>query len=106
MPAYRVSRGWHGLDDKWMNQGACRDVADPDIFFADDGRKLSDKLDVMEARRVCTQECQFQERCLDYAINAGIDHGIWGGHTPVERLTIRRQRAQVRVVVTTLEIHA
>jgi WhiB family redox-sensing transcriptional regulator len=83
-----------------MQAGACRDVADPDIFFAEDGRKLSDKLSVMEARRVCTQECQFQERCLDYSINAGIDHGIWGGHTPEERIMIRRQRAAVAQLTT------
>lgn len=73
-----------------MQNGACRDVADPDIFFAEDGRKLSDKLDVMEARRVCTQECEFQAVCLDYALSSNIDHGIWGGTTPEERVAMRR----------------
>lgn len=94
VPAYNVSRGWHGLDDSWMSRGACRDVADPSIFFADDGRKLSDKLNVAEAKRVCIEQCEFRLACREYALEADLHDGVWGGTTGDERMEIRRHRRQ------------
>lgn len=79
-----------------MARGACRDVADPSIFFDDDGRNMVAKLNVTEAKRVCTQECDQRISCLAYALEAGIDDGVWGGTTGEER---RRMRSKRRVTL-------
>jgi WhiB family redox-sensing transcriptional regulator len=42
------------------------------------------------AIKVC-HRCPARAECLTWAINTGQQHGIWGGTTPHERATIRRQ---------------
>lgn len=36
------------------------------------------------AKRIC-ERCAVQEKCLDWAIEHGEKHGVWGGMTPDER---------------------
>jgi WhiB family redox-sensing transcriptional regulator len=44
------------------------------------------------AKRICAQ-CPIQAECLTWALDTGQPHGIWGGTTPAERRTMRRERA-------------
>lgn len=47
--------------------------------------------DIMDAQKVC-QRCPVRERCLDYAINNNITHGIWGGLTTRARRELATAR--------------
>jgi WhiB family redox-sensing transcriptional regulator len=42
------------------------------------------------AKKVC-RACPVRGECLAYAMDAPIDHGIWGGMTERERRRYRRQ---------------
>jgi WhiB family redox-sensing transcriptional regulator len=72
------------MSDDWMDQGKCRDMA-PAVFFPGDG------VGVIAAQRICA-ECPVAERCLQYALDEHIDHGVWGGKSERERRRIARRR--------------
>jgi WhiB family transcriptional regulator, redox-sensing transcriptional regulator len=77
----------HDHDD-WRERAACRDE-DPELFFP-----LSDQgpgaRQADEAKAVCAR-CPVRERCLEYALDNGLDHGIFGGLTETERRGLRRR---------------
>jgi WhiB family redox-sensing transcriptional regulator len=72
----------------WYHQAACRDH-DPELFFpiGNTGPAL---LQLGRAKRVCAG-CPVQSLCLEWALLAGIDHGVWGGLSEEERRSLRRQ---------------
>lgn len=72
------------MDTDWMAKGRCRELP-PDTFFPSDG------LGVEVARRICAT-CPVKSPCLEYALAARIDHGVWGGASERERRRILRQR--------------
>ncbi|HLU54070.1 MAG TPA: WhiB family transcriptional regulator [Pseudonocardia sp.] len=76
--------------DDWRLAAACRDH-DPELFFP-----LSEvgpgARQVERAKAVCAG-CPVRSECLDYALAAGLDHGIFGGMTETERRVLRRARA-------------
>lgn len=43
------------------------------------------------AKSVCTG-CPVKRSCLEYALGTNQQDGIWGGHTPWERRSIKRKR--------------
>ena len=63
---------------RWVPLAACKDIADPDVFFATDGRSHIDLL-----KRIC-DICPVQAECLDYAL-AHNEYGWWGGTSRKER---------------------
>lgn len=85
-----------GLDHDWQELAVCRPERghDPAMWFSEDGRKLIDQWMTVEAKRICDQECPVAEACLDFALDARIEHGIWGGTDPEERAKIRRRQSQ------------
>lgn len=109
MPAYNISRGWHGLDTDWMSEGACASGNTPpevyfgeapegneqrhptEAFFEELGRSATSKLVTLTARQVCEQLCPVRETCLDYALRSGIEDGIWGGYDGDQRAAMMRQ---------------
>ncbi len=68
----------------WMDDAACADV-DPDIFFAENGKKYSD------AKAVC-DGCPVVQQCLEFAVSNGVRVGVWGGLTPEERKGVSQGR--------------
>jgi WhiB family transcriptional regulator, redox-sensing transcriptional regulator len=72
------------MDNDWMAEGNCRDVA-PSVFFPSDG------VGVELARQIC-QSCPVKGPCLEYALYHRIDHGVWGGASERERRRIARRR--------------
>lgn len=70
--------------EAWMAAGNCVGI-DPDLFFPERGAS------VKEAIAVCNG-CAVREDCLDYAIETGTKHGIWGGLSERGRRRLRRQR--------------
>lgn len=68
----------------WMAHGSCRDH--PEVnFYPDRGE------DVRPAKALCAV-CPVSELCLDYAVTAGEQFGIWGGVGVRDRRRLRRAR--------------
>ena len=79
------------LDTEWMAEGNCADKP-PSLFFPSDG------VGVEVAKRVCA-DCPVKARCLEYALDNRIDHGVWGGTSERERRRILKARGQQTVSV-------
>lgn len=59
--------------------GAACANADPLLFFAPEGEAVKDrKAREAQARAVCAR-CPVIRDCLEWAMSAGVDDGIWGG---------------------------
>lgn len=69
----------------WDDEASCRSV-DPEVFFP---ARPSDHATV--AKMIC-RGCPVQAQCLEFALAARLDHGVWGGMTEIERRSLRRSR--------------
>lgn len=77
----------------WRNKAACL-TEDPELFFpvGNTGPAL---LQIAEAKKVC-QRCEVREECLQWALENGQDHGVWGGKSEEERRAMKRRAARMR----------
>lgn len=87
-----MSLSWNRVvdwsDNDWRQESACRDV-DPGIFFPVGGSNMAvDQID--EAKAICNA-CFVKDECLDFALHANQESGIWGGTSEDERRRLRRQ---------------
>lgn len=60
-----------------FNDIACKNV-DTNLFFSE----LKSKIE--KAKTICNS-CPVKSECLEFALNDGIEFGIFGGATPQER---------------------
>ena len=51
---------------------------------------------IEEAKKICMR-CVVREQCLSWALEAGQDHGVWGGLSEDERRAIKRRAARSRL---------
>ena len=74
----------------WRHHALCRDE-DPELFFpiGNTGPAL---LQIEEAKQVC-RRCDVRDACLQWALEAGQDHGVWGGLSEDERRVHRQALA-------------
>ena len=72
-------------DQDWRAKGLCSQ-SDPDLWFS------VGALDHKQAKLICGQ-CEVRQQCLQYAVSAPVEHGIWGGLTERERRKVRRNSA-------------
>ena len=79
----------------WMADGNCR-LHPPATFFPSDG------VGVDKARKIC-RDCPVMARCLDYALDEKIDHGVWGGCSERERRRILKRRRDETTVAVSVE---
>ncbi len=77
------------MDTIWMAKGNCAQEP-PSTFFPSDG------VGVEVARRICGT-CPVKDQCLEYALKARIDHGVWGGCSERERRRILKRRRDLAV---------
>ncbi len=82
-------------NSEWWHSAACRDE-DPELFFP-----LSDMgpgaQQTARAKAVCAR-CPVRDECLRYAVENGLDYGVFGGLTERERRDfVRRARRADRV---------
>jgi WhiB family transcriptional regulator, redox-sensing transcriptional regulator len=77
----------HGYTD-WWHRAACRDE-DPELFFPVSEMGPGAR-QVAQAKAVCAR-CPVRSECLTYALDNGLDHGIFGGTTEGERRTLFRR---------------
>ena len=77
----------------WHEDAACR-KEDPELFFpiGSTGPAL---VQLSQAKAVCAG-CQVQSRCLEWAVTAGVEYGVWGGLSEEERRALRRRAARHR----------
>ncbi|MEY4391592.1 MAG: hypothetical protein RLZZ544_301 [Actinomycetota bacterium] len=68
----------------WMAEGNCRNYP-PATFFPSDG------VGVDRARAIC-KGCPVGTKCLEYALEERIEHGVWGGCSERERRRILKRR--------------
>jgi WhiB family redox-sensing transcriptional regulator len=83
---------FHAMD--WRHRSACLDE-DPELFFPI-GNTGPAILQIEEAKQVC-RRCDVREQCLAWALEAGQDHGVWGGLSEDERRALKRRNARARV---------
>jgi len=78
----------------WRHEAACL-TEDPELFFpiGNTGPALAQ---IDDAKRVC-RRCNVREECLQWAIDAGQDHGVWGGMSEDERRAMKRRAAHSRL---------
>jgi WhiB family redox-sensing transcriptional regulator len=62
----------------WWDRAVCKE-APPDIFYPKSKRAVP-----RETIQWC-QICPVRTECLEHALEAGEDQGIWGGMTPLQR---------------------
>ncbi len=70
----------------WVERAACRGQ-DPELFYPE-GTSGSALHQVTAAKEVCGR-CPVVSACLQWALDVGEAHGIWGGATPEERRALR-----------------
>ncbi|MTV26030.1 WhiB family transcriptional regulator [Nitriliruptoraceae bacterium ZYF776] len=77
----------------WRTNAACTDE-DPELFFPI-GTTGPAVEQADAAKRVCAR-CDVREQCLEFALAANQDAGVWGGLTEDERRTLKRARQRRR----------
>ncbi|GGZ81265.1 WhiB family transcriptional regulator [Streptomyces rubiginosohelvolus] len=82
------------VNANWRTHSACRDE-DPDLFFPI-GTTGPAIVQAEEAKAVC-RRCPVMEACLDWALDSGQDHGVWGGTDENDRRRIHRRAARLRL---------
>ena len=80
-------------DTTWRVAALCRSD-DAAHFFAPNHLERKSEKDSREAaaRALCGR-CPVRDLCLDYALDAGESHGIWGGLNELQRRRLRQRRS-------------
>ena len=78
----------------WRHRAECL-TEDPELFFpvGTTGPALAQ---VEEAKKVC-RRCEVREECLRWALEAGQDHGVWGGMSEDDRRAMKRRASRARL---------
>jgi WhiB family redox-sensing transcriptional regulator len=91
----------HTVDDieeytamDWRHRALCRDE-DPELFFPI-GTTGPALVQIEQAKAVC-HRCPVTQSCLEWALAAGQDSGVWGGLSEDERRALKRRQARTRV---------
>lgn len=79
------------LADDWRTDASCRGL-DTNLFFPP-GSAGANWVTLDNARQICGH-CPVRQACLQWALTAEVTDGIWGGLTPTERRSHRRQRSR------------
>ena len=72
---------------EWMERAACKN-SDPDDWFPLEYSMRHEN----NMTRICIEQCEVQEQCLEYALVSKETLGIWGGFSPAELKGIRTKR--------------
>ena len=74
------------MNPEKLEQASCLDE-DPDLFYPElDGHMMKA---LNTAKDICC-ECPIMKDCLQLALDTNEVYGVWGGATPAERSTMRR----------------
>ncbi|MFB7483010.1 WhiB family transcriptional regulator [Streptomyces anulatus] len=81
------------VNTNWRIAAACREE-DPELFFPV-GTTGPAVVQAEEAKAVC-RRCPVMERCLQWALDSGQDHGVWGATDEEDRRRMKRRAARRR----------
>ncbi|MGW5990974.1 WhiB family transcriptional regulator [Streptomyces anulatus] len=81
------------VNTNWRMAAVCREE-DPDLFFPI-GTTGPAVVQAEEAKAVC-RRCPVMERCLQWALESGQDHGVWGATDEEDRRRMKRRAARRR----------
>ncbi|GAA2484949.1 hypothetical protein GCM10010406_21500 [Streptomyces thermolineatus] len=102
MPARRTypAKGFTATEPgpaDWRQNAACA-TEDANLFFpvGNTGPAL---LQTEEAKAVC-RRCPVMDTCLQWALDTGQEHGVWGGLSEDERRNAKRRAARARQTAT------
>lgn len=77
-------------DQPWSKDALCVGE-DPELFFSPDGFNESAKRNFeAEAKAIC-RGCPVTNECLQFALDKGRVHGVWGGLGEDERMPLHRR---------------
>ncbi|MER5200509.1 WhiB family transcriptional regulator [Streptomyces sp. NPDC002755] len=79
------------VNTHWRAASVCKDE-DPDLFFPI-GNTGAALLQIEEAKAAC-RRCPVMERCLQWALENGQEHGVWGGTDEGDRRRMKRRVAR------------
>lgn len=83
------------LDEDWKAHAACKGM-DTSLFFPAQG----DSHTLRNAIAVC-ERCPVAAQCLEYCVESGIRHGVWGGRSERWRkVELDRRSSKVRIHAT------
>lgn len=82
-----------GEEDEWQLNAACRGVHHT-VFFPKAGLGKG-----VEAKRICA-DCTVRADCLEYALDARLEYGVFGGMNERERRLERYRREREREKAT------
>jgi len=71
------------MNVRWMQRAACKGL-DTDLFFPDTG------VNHARLKKLCAA-CPVRQQCLQYAVENGMDDGLWGGLSPRQRRPLRKK---------------
>lgn len=83
------------MERQYGQPAPCR-REDPELFFPV-GTGSSAQKQIKQAKAVCGR-CLMRSVCRDWALETGVDDGVWGGLSEDERRALKRSAAPVRVV--------
>lgn len=72
---------------EWWRHAACVDE-DPELFFPVGAAGPAAQEQRARAKRICGR-CPVIAECREYALEAGVTHGVWGGASEEERRALR-----------------
>jgi WhiB family redox-sensing transcriptional regulator len=79
------------LTERIREQGGVPCENAPDMFFIDHSDKLI--REKIRTTKILCGGCPLRNLCLEYALEASEQDGIWGGLTRPERNSLKRGRA-------------
>lgn len=82
------------LGTGWRQHAACL-TEDPELFFPI-GTTGPAIRQAEQARAIC-RRCPVVAPCLTWALETGVEHGVWGAQTEDERRALRRRRTSARI---------
>ena len=79
-----------GVVPTWHENANCRQ-SHPDSFYSERGYSAD------YAKAVC-RRCEVKTECLQWALDHGEQHGVWGGKTEHERRALKKNGTQAEAV--------
>jgi WhiB family redox-sensing transcriptional regulator len=73
----------------WREKASCKGI-DPNVFVPNENNGLTGRTTYATARDFC-KRCIVVEECLMFALKENMEFGMFGGTTPRERRTLKKQ---------------
>jgi WhiB family redox-sensing transcriptional regulator len=77
------------VDYSWQSDAACMG-ANGELFLGPDEERPRDRVRRENLALLVCNACPVRDPCLEHALAVPERHGVWGGTTPEQRLTMRR----------------